>query len=106
MVTPLALLAAIDILVYQPIPATPVAALCGTDPIATGTERYLRIDNDFFGVFGPRANAVSEHEQGTVTLVDGSVARLLARFQALGRPDGSLARFETTIRLHPIGHPE
>jgi hypothetical protein len=100
----LALLDPINILVYQPIPATPVAALCATDPIATGTGRYLRTDNDFFGAFG-RANAVIEHVHGTVELTDGGQARLSARFHALGSPTGQLRRFETTIQLNSIVTP-
>lgn len=100
----LAMLDAINILVYQPIPATPVAALCETDPIAAGTGRYLRTDNDFFGALG-RANAVIEHVHGLVELTGGGPARLSARFQALGSPTGQLRRFETTIQLNPIVNP-
>ena len=100
----LAMLDEINILVYQPIPETPIFALCATDPIATGTGRYLRTDNDFFGAFG-RANAVFEHVHGTVLLADGEEARLSARFYALGSPGGELRRFETTIQLHPLAKP-
>jgi hypothetical protein len=100
----LAMLDAINILVYQPIPATPAGALCATEPIASGTGRLLRTDNDFFGAFG-RANAVLEMLHGTVTLADGGLARLLARFNALGSPAGELRRFETTIQLTPIAKP-
>ena len=100
----LAMLDDINILVYQPIPLTPAGALCATEPIASGIGRLLRTDNDFFGAFG-RANAVVELVHGTVTLADGGLARLLARFNALGSPEGELRRFETTIQLVPIAKP-
>jgi hypothetical protein len=105
MVKQLAMLAEINVLVYQPIPATLTLGLCATEPIATGTGRYLRTDNDFFGAFG-RANAVLELVQGTVELADGGQALLSARFNALGSPAGELRRFETTIRLLPLAQPE
>ena len=105
LVKQLAMLDAINILVYQPVPAGPDVALCATEPMATGTGRLLRTDNDFRGVFG-RANAVFEHVQGTVLLTDGGLARLSARFHALGSPAGDLRRFETTIQLNPIAKPE
>lgn len=100
----LAMLDGINLLVYQPIPATPVGALCEAEPIASGTGRLLRSDNDFFGGFG-RANAVVELVHGMVTLGDGGLARLTARLNALGSPDGELRRFETTIQLDPIAKP-
>lgn len=101
----LALLDEMNILVYQPIPPSGAAALCATAPIASGTGKYLRTDNDFFGVFG-RANAVFELVHGSVQLAAGGAANLSARFEAKGLPDGTLHRFETTIHLQPIGRPQ
>jgi hypothetical protein len=95
----------INIVVYSPIPPTAIEALCATEPFATGTGRFLRTDNDFFG-FAGRANAVTEHVHGTVALEDGELARLSARFQALGAPDGTLRWIDTTIQLRAIGASE
>ena len=100
----LAMLDDINLLVYQPIPATPDGALCETEPIARGTGRLLRTDNDFFGAFG-RANAVLEFVHGMVSLADGGEAWLTARFNALGSPAGELRRFETIIHLDPAAKP-
>lgn len=80
-------------------------ALCQTTPIAAGTGRFLRSDNDFFGVFG-HANAVVEHVHGQVTLQSGELANVSARFHALGNPEGVLMRFETTVRLLPMAKPQ
>ena len=101
----LAQLDAINILVYKPIPSTAAEALCATEPLAVGTGRFLRTDNDFFGFLG-RANAVTELVQGTVALSNGGLANLSARFQALGTRDGQIARFETTIQLQEIAKPD
>jgi hypothetical protein len=40
-----------------------------------------------------------------VPLTDSGLARLSARFYALGSPCGELRRFETKIQLHPIATP-
>ena len=93
------------ILVYSPIPASAIEALCATEPYATGTGRFLRTDNDFFG-FAGRANAVTEQVHGTVELSEGGPARLSATFRALGAPDGTLRWLDTTIQLLSIGAPE
>jgi hypothetical protein len=100
----LALFDEINVLVLRPIPPTPVEALCATEPIAVGTARFLRTDNDFFGAFG-RANAVFELVQGTVALAEGGLARLTARFRALGSPEGELQWIDTSIHLRPIAMP-
>ena len=94
----------VNILVYQPIPETGAMALCERVPIATGSGRTLRTDNDFFGFLG-RANAVMELVHGTVTVAGAGPALLSARFSALGSPEGELRRFETTIQLLPIAKP-
>ena len=101
----LALLGGISILVYAPIPPNPFVAMCLTAPIAAGSGRFVRSDNDFFGVFG-RANAVMEQVHGLVTLQSGGVANVSARFYALGDPGGVLQRFETTVQLVAIARPE
>jgi hypothetical protein len=102
----LALLDEINVLVLQPIPPTAAEALCATEPIAYGTGRFLRTDNDFFGAFTRGANAVTELVHGTVTLSGGGLAILSARFQALASPEGILQWIDTTVRLRPIAKPQ
>jgi hypothetical protein len=101
----LALNPEMHLLVYGPIPSSAIAALCETEPIATGTGRFVRTDNDFFG-FAGRANAAIEGVHGTVALSEGGLARLAARWQALGSPEGTLRWIDTTIELRTIGRPE
>jgi len=76
--------------VYSPVPAgfSGFMSLCGATPIAQGTGNLTSTDNDRL-VTGNGANAFGFRAEGTVDLVAGGSARVLAEEQMLILPDGT-----------------
>ncbi|PYO38167.1 MAG: hypothetical protein DMD29_14090 [Gemmatimonadetes bacterium] len=86
----LRLLRDVNIHVYSPVPAgfSGFMSLCGATPIAQGTGNLISTDNDRL-VTGNGANAFGFRAEGTVDLVAGGSARVLAEEQMLILPDGT-----------------
>lgn len=75
---------------------------CVSSPIAVGEGRLMYVDNDLFAS-GTRANSWGFRMGGTVSLVGGGSAHLMAhnRFQIL--PDGTFRRVFRQVRLSSEG---
>lgn len=90
----------VKVVVYGGIPNN----LCdlGSVPIvATGSARFISHENNVLNG-GPGADSYGSRVFGTVTLADGSQARLQAFIRSLYGPDGEFIRGTTGIRLSPI----
>ena len=91
------------VLVYDEVAPSLEEALCESEPAATGTGFFRRVDNDLFGTGGNRANAPSEHLHGTVELAGGGTAVVNAWLKILA-VRGELVSAETSILLTPTGN--
>jgi hypothetical protein len=97
------LLRDVNIHVYSPIPSpfTGFLDLCQLSPIATGTGTLTSTDNDRHNA-GGGANAFGFRAQGSVDLVGGGSARVLAESERLIAPDGTITEIlVNNVRLIP-----